>query len=207
MPDPNQIRREKAERDARKHPEKAAAQVHHLEERLLENDRKPSEWFDVEQVHAELAGLLEGLKGSGHCRDCGRKLEVPESIERGIGPDCWARREVERIQAEEKAAGVSTGDRDADYVAAAVKTPVAQMVAEDLLPGDVITYDAQALIARGLPGDERVLEVDFTDEGRIRIRTRHRVLELADSQTLAVRKVGDRGRYTTTVNVSPSAGL
>ncbi len=27
----------------------------------------------------------------GKCGCCGRKLTVPESIERGIGPECWAR--------------------------------------------------------------------------------------------------------------------
>lgn len=26
----------------------------------------------------------------GKCGRCGRKLTVPESIERGIGPECWA---------------------------------------------------------------------------------------------------------------------
>jgi hypothetical protein len=25
----------------------------------------------------------------GRCACCGRPLTVPESIERGIGPDCW----------------------------------------------------------------------------------------------------------------------
>jgi len=28
----------------------------------------------------------------GRCGACGRKLTVPESIARGIGPECWARR-------------------------------------------------------------------------------------------------------------------
>jgi hypothetical protein len=27
----------------------------------------------------------------GRCAKCGRKLTVPESVERGIGPECWAR--------------------------------------------------------------------------------------------------------------------
>ena len=27
----------------------------------------------------------------GKCGCCGRKLTVPESIERGIGPECWSR--------------------------------------------------------------------------------------------------------------------
>lgn len=25
----------------------------------------------------------------GHCGRCGRKLTVPESVQRGIGPECW----------------------------------------------------------------------------------------------------------------------
>jgi hypothetical protein len=37
------------------------------------------------------AALPEGLqiRHEGKCGCCGRKLTVPESIDRGIGPECW----------------------------------------------------------------------------------------------------------------------
>lgn len=28
---------------------------------------------------------------AGHCRRCGRPIEAPDSLERGIGPECWTR--------------------------------------------------------------------------------------------------------------------
>ncbi len=31
---------------------------------------------------------------AGHCIDCGRELETPESVARGIGPECWAKRQA-----------------------------------------------------------------------------------------------------------------
>lgn len=40
----------------------------------------------------ELAGKLEAhLKHSGRCKVCGRLLTDPTSVERGVGPDCWAK--------------------------------------------------------------------------------------------------------------------
>ena len=38
------------------------------------------------------AGILPGeveIWHEGHCGKCGRTLTVPESIDRGIGPECW----------------------------------------------------------------------------------------------------------------------
>lgn len=52
----------------------------------------------IDAAEALLAGpesMIDGLKAyglqSGKCGICGRKLTVPESIERGIGPECWGK--------------------------------------------------------------------------------------------------------------------
>jgi hypothetical protein len=52
----------------------------------------------IDAAMALLAGpesIIDGLKAYGHesgtCGVCGRKLTVPESIERGIGPECWGK--------------------------------------------------------------------------------------------------------------------
>lgn len=37
----------------------------------------------------------------GHCGRCGRTLTVPESIERGIGPECWKKGEEKKDDAPE----------------------------------------------------------------------------------------------------------
>lgn len=38
----------------------------------------------------ELPECLE-FRHEGHCGRCGRTLTVPESIDRGIGPECWSK--------------------------------------------------------------------------------------------------------------------
>ena len=44
-------------------------------------------------AHIEQGNLPEILEvwHEGVCGKCGRALTVPESVERGIGPDCWSR--------------------------------------------------------------------------------------------------------------------
>jgi len=34
---------------------------------------------------------------STHCRICGRLLTVPKSVERGIGPVCWSRLNLDLV--------------------------------------------------------------------------------------------------------------
>lgn len=41
------------------------------------------------RMSAEEAGVLG--KASGHCGDCGRRLDDPESVDRGIGPICFGK--------------------------------------------------------------------------------------------------------------------
>lgn len=58
------------------------------------NDLSPDvvilRWF---LTHLHTDGLLPNatVYHEGRCGCCGRKLTVPESIERGIGPECWER--------------------------------------------------------------------------------------------------------------------
>jgi hypothetical protein len=58
------------------------------------NDSSPDvvvfKWF---MKHLFSDGILSNAKvhHEGRCGCCGRLLTVPESIERGIGPECWAR--------------------------------------------------------------------------------------------------------------------
>jgi len=40
--------------------------------------------------NTELPECLE-FRHEGHCGKCGRTLTVPESIDRGIGPECWSK--------------------------------------------------------------------------------------------------------------------
>jgi Family of unknown function (DUF6011) len=40
-------------------------------------------FFESQELHTELV-----VRHEGHCGRCGRTLTVPESIERGIGPEC-----------------------------------------------------------------------------------------------------------------------
>jgi Family of unknown function (DUF6011) len=45
-------------------------------------------FFESTELHPELV-----VRHEGHCGRCGRTLTVPESIERGIGPECAAKME------------------------------------------------------------------------------------------------------------------
>jgi hypothetical protein len=44
---------------------------------------------DARRMTAEEAGELG--KATGTCGDCGKDLDVPESVDRGIGPVCWVK--------------------------------------------------------------------------------------------------------------------
>jgi len=45
--------------------------------------------------------VIDDPSGSSRCRVCGRLLRVAESVDRGIGPVCWAGLEASRKEAEE----------------------------------------------------------------------------------------------------------
>jgi hypothetical protein len=50
-------------------------------------------WFfeKVVVMRQDPASLGLEVWHEGRCAKCGRKLTVPESVERGIGPECWSR--------------------------------------------------------------------------------------------------------------------
>ena len=43
-------------------------------------------FMKLQELHPALV-----IRHEGRCGHCGRTLTVPESIDRGIGPDCWAK--------------------------------------------------------------------------------------------------------------------
>ncbi len=51
----------------------------------------PLRAFDYFLAHAKTGRIAPKLevRHEGSCGKCGRKLTVPESIDRGIGPECW----------------------------------------------------------------------------------------------------------------------
>jgi hypothetical protein len=52
--------------------------------RLAEEARARGDHPHAEALHAALVALM-------YCANCGRPLVDPQSIDRGIGPDCWLR--------------------------------------------------------------------------------------------------------------------
>ena len=46
--------------------------------------------IDVVEGRREEHPLMK-IRHEGKCGKCGRKLTTPESLDRGIGPECWAR--------------------------------------------------------------------------------------------------------------------
>lgn len=83
-------------------PGKAALRLARARRRLdeLEAGARPRGSDDtVVARRREVDGLTDALAGSGRCGDCGKALTDPESIERGIGPDCAAKRVREAADA------------------------------------------------------------------------------------------------------------
>lgn len=52
--------------------------------RLAEEARARGDHPHAQELHAALVALM-------YCANCGRPLVDPQSIDRGIGPDCWER--------------------------------------------------------------------------------------------------------------------
>jgi hypothetical protein len=66
--------------------------------RLTKNSKRNEQSPDVVTLRWFLTHLFTDKQltnatvyHEGKCGCCGRKLTVPESIERGIGPECWSR--------------------------------------------------------------------------------------------------------------------
>lgn len=51
-----------------------------------------------EHGKADIADMLESqLAGAGRCIRCGRALTDSTSLQRGVGPDCWAKQLDEAV--------------------------------------------------------------------------------------------------------------
>jgi Family of unknown function (DUF6011) len=88
-----------ADLKVRKHPRKAAAEIMVRKLRILvTNEGIPGANYDVESEQEHIDALEGALRADNRCIRCGTPLQDPESVERGIGPDCWAR-EQERNRA------------------------------------------------------------------------------------------------------------
>lgn len=48
-------------------------------------------WATSAVINGKLIPDTHQIQHAGMCGKCGRTLTTPESIERGIGPECWAR--------------------------------------------------------------------------------------------------------------------
>ena len=57
---------------------------------------KAFSWIYQKLLDGQLPDTVE-VWHEGSCGRCGRKLTVPESIDRGIGPECWTRSHQEEL--------------------------------------------------------------------------------------------------------------
>jgi hypothetical protein len=68
--------------DARKHERRSSAA---RKAAVTRHDRKQKRvWTAANYIREK-----QDIHTSGHCWICGRYLDDPESINRGIGPECW----------------------------------------------------------------------------------------------------------------------
>lgn len=61
----------------------------------------------------QVAGSTYQIQQTRHCRRCNRQLTTPESIDRGIGPECEARTEANRTEAANAHDVIVEGEADA----------------------------------------------------------------------------------------------
>lgn len=82
-----------------KHPRKAAAEISVRKIRILVTKSEiPGANYDVEREQEHIDALEAALRGANRCIRCGTPLQDPQSVERGIGPDCWAREQARAIE-------------------------------------------------------------------------------------------------------------
>jgi hypothetical protein len=48
-------------------------------------------WHRVHGRTVDAERLETALAAAGRCKVCGRSLRDPESVTRGIGPECWSK--------------------------------------------------------------------------------------------------------------------
>lgn len=79
-------------------PGKAAKKLAYHRQRIavLQAGGTPRQYETLDE-HRKVADRYErAFRETGRCEDCGHVLTDPASIRRGIGPDCWAKRNVNR---------------------------------------------------------------------------------------------------------------
>jgi hypothetical protein len=74
-----------------KHPRKAAAEIAVRRLRVVAARSGLIENYDAAAEQRRIDELEAAMREATRCIRCGVALEDPESVERGIGPDCWAR--------------------------------------------------------------------------------------------------------------------
>jgi len=79
-----------------RNPGKAAQQLAAKRKRIAELEAgAPARPFEDVAEHRKVAARLEqAFRDTGRCQDCGKPLTDPTSVARGIGPDCFARRQT-----------------------------------------------------------------------------------------------------------------
>jgi hypothetical protein len=81
-----------------KHPRKAVTEIAIRRLRVVASREGLIQGYDAEREQEHIDALEAALRSAGRCIRCGSPLQDPKSVERGIGPDCWAR-EQERARA------------------------------------------------------------------------------------------------------------
>lgn len=75
------------ERSYRRHPMSAARKLAWLGEQIR-RARERGDQKDVDSYDEARAALEALMSHLGRCRRCGRTLRDPDSVSRGIGPEC-----------------------------------------------------------------------------------------------------------------------
>lgn len=77
-----------------RNPGKAAKNLAYHRQRLAElhAGMRPRAHESVEEHQRIIQRLERAFRDTGRCEDCGKALTDPVSIERGVGPECIARR-------------------------------------------------------------------------------------------------------------------
>jgi hypothetical protein len=79
-----------------KSPRTAANALGDLRRRRAElaaGDAPRSVSDNLQAVENKIASYLTGFRLASRCEDCGKELEDPVSVERGVGRDCWGKRQ------------------------------------------------------------------------------------------------------------------
>lgn len=79
-----------------KHPGKASRTLAELRHRVVELEAGAPSRYGADTVDAKrrmVEAYVAGFRLASRCEMCGKELEDPTSVNRGVGPDCWQRLE------------------------------------------------------------------------------------------------------------------